>query len=124
MKQTIITVIALSLLLAILFYFGGVILMAGLGVIGLVAVILLSFAIGSSWTRKLIADGAKIAIESASRNDEHDATKIKALSELTRDAIKAKAEGLQANSGYPALPQSFVEGAFTIAGLESEEIEQ
>ncbi len=120
MKQSLITVFTFSLILATLFYFGGQVLIAGLGVIGLTTIILLSFAIGSNWTRKLIADGAQIAIESASRNDEHDATKIKALSDLTREAIKAKNESLAAGSGYPALPASFVEGNFTIAGLDEE----
>ena len=128
MKQTILTVTTLSLVLAVLFYFGGIVLMAGLGVIGLVAVILLSFAIGSYWTKNLIMSGAQIAIESTSRNDEYDTRKIEALSnygkDVAKEAIKAKNKSLPAGSGYPALPPSFVEGSFTIAGLDDEEMEQ
>ncbi len=120
MKQTLITMSTFGLILATLFYFGGLVLMVGLWVICLTAIILLSFAIGSWWSRKLMADGAQIAIESASRNDQHDAEKIKALSDLTREAIKAKYDSLPAGNGYPALPASFVEGNFTIAGLDEE----
>ena len=93
---------------------------------GLTSVIFLSFALGVKWAHKLMTDGAKLAIESASKNDEYDAVKVKALAELTREAIKAKHETLPApQTGYPALPPiNAIDGTFTIAGLENEDIEQ
>ncbi len=127
-KPIVITTLLLAVILAVLFYFGGYVLMFGLSVLGLTAVILLSFAIGSYWTKNLIMSGAQIAIESTSRNDEYDTRKIEALSnygkDVAKEVIKVKNEGLPAGSGYPALPPSFVEGSFTIAGLEDERMEQ
>ena len=67
------------------------------------------------------------AIENQSRNDQYDAVRIKALSELTWEAIKANREELPApQAGYPALPPfNAIDGTFTIAGLdETEGIEQ
>jgi hypothetical protein len=117
MKITIVLVLMLTFILATLFYLGGYVLLAGLGAIALTSLLILAFAIGSSWTRKLINDGARIAIEATSRNDQHDAQKITALAGLTREAIKAKMDSL---NGYPALPD-IVDGSFTITGLESED---
>lgn len=131
MKRTIISMIfnlsVFSIILAILWYFGGYALLVGLGAIGLTAVIFASFAFGVKWSHKLMTDGARLAIDSQAKNDEYDAVKIKALSELTREAIKAKQEALPAPQvGYPALPPfNTIDGTFTIAGLdESEGIEQ
>lgn len=126
MKRTIITMMffltVFSIILAILWYFGGYALLVGLGAIGLTAVIFASFALGVKWSHKLMVTGAKLAINSQAKNDEYDAIKIKALSELTREAIKAKREELPASQGYPALPPfNAIDGTFTIAGLEETE---
>lgn len=130
MKQIILVVLTLSIVTATLFYLGGYMLLIGLGAMALTALLVLAFAIGSSWTRKLINDGARIAIESTSKNDQYDAVKIQALANLTREAIKAKQEALPNNAGYPALPMGdtmpqfdTIDANFTITGLESEDIE-
>ncbi len=126
-KPIIITTLLLTVILAGLFYAGGSVLAMGLGIIFATGIILASIALGSYWTRMLIADGAQIAIESASRNDEFDTRKIEALSnygkDVAKETIKAQNKSLPAGSGYPALPPppSFVEGrSFTIAGLDEE----
>ena len=125
MKQTILIIFVLSVILAILFYLGGYVLMAGLGAIALTTIIFMAFALGVKWAHRLMTDGAKLAIESTSNNDKHDALKIQALADLTREAIKAKHESLSKTTGYPALPLlNTVEGTFTIAGLEDEEEDQ
>ena len=116
-----------SIILATLWYFGGYALLVGLGAIGLTVVIFMSFALGVKWSHKLMVTGAELAINSQAKNDEYDAVKIKALSELTREAIKAKQEALPApQAGYPALPPfNAIDGTFTIAGLDKNEgIEQ
>jgi hypothetical protein len=128
MRQAILVMFLVSVLLAALWYFGGYALLAGLIAITLVIVIFGAFALGASWSRKLMGDGARLAIESSSRNDQFDAVKIKALAELTREAIKAKNEALPAPGGFPALPpfnygQNTIDGAFTIAGLDEEQIQ-
>src|SRR5262245_21441336 len=87
MKQTILIVSVLSILLAILFYLGGYILMVGLGGLALSALIFGAFILGAKWAHQLMTDGAKLAIESVSNNDKHDALKIQALADLTREAI-------------------------------------
>lgn len=125
MKMWIIVLSFVGVILAVLAWFGGTPFFIGLGVVALTVIILVSFALGGYWTFTTMKEGARLAIESASRNDEHDATKIKALSELTREAIKAKNEAQANGGGYPALPPlNAIDGSFTIAGLESEELEQ
>jgi hypothetical protein len=125
MKQTVLTVCVLSIILATLFYLGGYILLTGLGALALTAIIFTAFALGARWANKLMTDGARLAIESTSNNDRHDAIKIQALAGLTREAIKAKNESLPPPSGYPALPPlDAIEGDFSIAGIEDEEVEQ
>ena len=125
MKQQILTLFVLTLIFVTMFYFGGYVLMVGLGVIGLTTIIFISFAMGAKVSRLLMTEGARLAIESTSRNDEHDAAKIKALSDLTREAMKAKNSAWQTNDTYPALsPFNTVDGTFTIAGLEDEEVDE
>lgn len=125
MKQTILIIFVLSIILATLFYVGGYALMVGLGALALTTIIFMAFALGVKWAHRLMTAGAKLAIESTSNNDKHDALKIQALAGLTREAIKAKQETLSRTTGYPALPPlNTVEGTFTIAGLEDEEEDQ
>lgn len=126
MKQTIITLFLFTTLFAGLFYAGGYVLLAGLGGIGLTFLIVSAFALGSLWTRRMIQTGAEIAIRSAGQNDAHDAIKIKALAALAQETMKVRNQHPQPPAaGYPLLPPfSAVDGTFTIAGLESEELEQ
>lgn len=123
MKQQLFTLLVLGILVSVLFYFGGYALLVGLGVIGLTAIIFGSFALGARWARSLMSEGARLAIESASRNDAHDAIKIKAMADLGRELVKARNQVLPAGDSYPALPplSGVVDGSFTIAGLEDEE---
>lgn len=125
MKHIILIILLVSTFLGILFYVGGYTLMAGLGALALTTIIFAAFSLGVKWAHRLMSDGARLAIESASNNDKHDALKIQALADLTREAIKAKQESLSHPTGYPALPPlNTVEGTFTIAGLEDEEEDQ
>lgn len=126
MKQTIITLFLLAALFAGLFYIGGYVLLAGLGAIGLTFLIVFAFAVGSQWTKRMIQTGAEIAIRSAGQNDAHDAIKIKALAGLAEETMKLKNQPLQLPAaGYPLLPPfSAVDGTFTIAGLENEDIDR
>lgn len=124
MKTIIPLTLVLSALAAILFYFGGVVLLTGLGAISLLLLAGLAFFIGHRWTLRTMQAGAQIAIDAASNNDRHDAQKIQALSGLTREAIKARQADFQQTkkaSGLPALPAwTAVDGQFTIAGLDDE----
>lgn len=126
MKQTIITLFLFSALFAGLFYIGGYILLAGLGTIGLTFLIVSAFALGSQWTKRMIQTGAEIAIRSAGQNDAHDAIKIKALAGLAEETMKVKNQPLQPPAaGYPLLSSfNTVDGRFTIAGLENEDIDR
>lgn len=121
MKQTIFLIVITTGFLAGLIYLGGAALAIGLGAISLTAVIFGAFALGSWWTAKVMAAGAKIAITSAGQNDAHDAMKIKALAGLTQEAIKAKN---LPPANYPILPFNTVDGTFTIAGLDDTEVQQ
>ena len=126
MKQTIMVTLVTTTLLAGLFFLGGYYLLAGLGAVGLTTIIFLAFGLGAQWCRKLMTDGARLAIEAASRNDDHDARKIAALAKLTGEAIRIKTEAPANNSyplvtGYPALPPTTTDGAFTIAGFDDNE---
>jgi hypothetical protein len=72
----------------------------------------------------MIQVGAEIAIRSAGQNDAHDAIKIKALAALAQETMKARNQSPPPAAGYPALPPfTAADGSFTIAGLESEELE-
>lgn len=124
MKRTIVTLFLLGALIAGLFYIGGYVLLAGLGAIGLTAVIVSAFALGSLWTKRMIQVGAEIAIKSAGQNDSYDAVKIKALAGLAQETMKVRNQLPAPSAGYPALPFNTVDGSFTIAGLESEELER
>jgi len=124
MKQVIILMLLVAALSGGLLYAGGTVLAIGLGVLTLTTIILVAFALGGWWTARTMRLGAKLATEAASRNDQHDAVKIKALAQLTREAIKAKNQALPTEARYPALPPlpfESVEGTFTIAGLDEEE---
>lgn len=124
MKRTIISLFLFATLIAGLFYIGGYILLVGLGAIGLTGLIVSAFVLGSLWTKRMIQVGAEIAIRSAGQNDAHDAIKIKALAGLAQETMKVRNQPRQA-AGYPLLPSfNAVDGTFTIAGLESEDVEQ
>jgi hypothetical protein len=124
MKQTIISLVLLATLIAGLFYFGGYILLAGLGAIALTFLVVSAFSLGSLWTRRMIQIGAEIAIKSAGQNDAHDAIKIKALAGLAQETMKTRNQLPSPAAGYPVLPPfSAVDGSFTINGLDSEEVE-
>lgn len=126
MKQTVITLFLFTALIAGLFYIGGYVLLAGLGTIGLTFLIVSAFAVGSLWTKRMIQTGAEIAIRSTGQNDAHDAVKIKALAALAQETMKVRNQPVPPPAaGYPLLPPfNAIDGAFTIAGLESEELEQ
>ncbi len=126
----IIALVIVAVTLIGLAYIGGMAFFVGLGAVALTALILV--AVGAWWNRRAMLDGAQLAINSASKNDEHDASKIKALADLTREAIKARnqatasAPTAPAVGGFPALPPfggEVVETSFTIAGLEEEPAE-
>jgi hypothetical protein len=126
MKQTVITLFFFTALIVGLFYIGGYVLLIGLGAIGLTGVIVTAFAAGSRWTKQTMQAGAEIAIRSAGQNDAHDAMKIKALAGLARETMKVKNQPLAPPAaGFPLLPPfNAVDSSFSIAGLESEDVDQ
>jgi hypothetical protein len=124
MKQTILFTMLLVTLVAGLFYLGGFWLAVGLATLATTGIIFAAFALGSFWTAKTMVAGAQIAIKSAGQNDAHDALKIKALAALAQETMKIRNQSPPPAVGYPALPPfNAVDGSFTIAGLESEDVE-
>lgn len=87
--------------------FGGAVLAISLGVIGLTALIFIAFTLGSLWTHKSMQTGANLVIQSTSKNDEHDAIKMRALAEVLNQALKfshTQQQKLQTSHQYPPLP--------------------
>jgi HAMP domain-containing protein len=124
MKRTVFFSVLGTVLLAGLFYLGGFWLAVGLATLATTVIIFAAFALGSWWTAKTMVAGAQIAIRSAGQNDAHDAMKIKALAALAQETMKVRNQPSPA-TGYPLLPPfNAVDGTFTIAGLESEDVEQ
>ncbi len=135
MKQVISTFIIIFILAGIalgVWYAGGMALAIILGVLGLSAIILVAFTLGSRWSHKMIQEGARIAISSGAVNDQHDALKTKALAELVGHALKqfkhsAPPTGFPAMPSLPPIPDhrlmltDYSEANFTIAGLEEED---
>jgi len=135
MKHVISTFIIIFILTGIalgVWYAGGVVLAIILGVLGLSAIMLAAFTLGSRWSRKMIQEGAQIAISSGAVNDQHDALKTKALAELVGHALKqfkhnAPPAGFPAMPSLPPIPDhplmltDYSEANFTIAGLDEED---
>ena len=115
-----------------IWYAGGLVLAIILGVLGLSTIVLVAFTLGSRWSRKMIQEGARIAISSGAVNDQHDALKTKALAELVGHALKQFKHNTPP-TGFPAMPSlppipdqplmltDYSEANFTIAGLDDED---
>lgn len=76
--------------------------------------------VGSKRTKELIELGADIVLRGQQINDTWDARKMQALGQFGREVIKVKQDSLAAQQ-YPALPPAWVDGTFTIAGLDDTE---
>ena len=100
--------------------YGDYTIMVAIGlIIGLVIGIPTGALMSKEWTLNAMKAGAQIAIDASNSNDRNDATKIKALADLTRETVKAHSKALPNGQGFPPLPpSSFTEASFTIEGLE------
>lgn len=100
-------------------------LLIGLVIIGLVLLILGVFFAGVYVARDMMQKGAGIALEAQQLNDQWDAAKMAGLANFGKEVIKIKSDSISAGQQYPALPpMTPINGEFTIAGFDGEEIEQ
>lgn len=115
MKYAIAILIAVSALLGVLWLsIGGQALTIALAVLLILAVLITLFALGSWWSAKLFAHGAKIALEAQTSDDRRDQTQIKALSKLATDMLKAG----QQQTAHPQYPRISPPGGDVIDGQQ------
>lgn len=129
-KSKVLVLLALFIILALILTtiglflasYGDYALMVVVGlVIGLVLGIPTGAQMSKEWTLNAMKAGAQIAIDASNSNDRNDATKIKALADLTRETVKAHSKALPNSQGFPPLPpNSFTKGNFTIDGLDED----
>lgn len=120
MKRTTIITLLFTGLLVGLFYLGGFWLAVGLATLATTAIIFSAFALGSMWTARTMQAGANIAIKAQAVNDQYDAIKAKSFADFGREIARLKQDSPQAAPQYPALPPAWVDGSFSIAGLDAE----
>jgi len=82
--------------------FGGAVLAVTLAGVALTALIFAAFALGSIWTHKSMQTAANLIIQSTTKNDEHDAMKMRALADVLNQALKFSQRQHQSPS-YPPL---------------------
>lgn len=91
-------IFVLVALFASFFYFGGPVLLIILGGLTLIVSHLGAYLMGEKRSEKraerLIKTGAGIVTSAVSRNDQYDAVKIKAMSNLLQEAVKANGSRL------------------------------
>jgi hypothetical protein len=84
---------------------GSTALIIGLSVIGLLLYGAMCAIAGAWWTERAVQKGASLSIDSASKNDAHDAQKMDALAGLVEAVVKGYAQTQNSMLKTTQLPQ-------------------
>lgn len=89
-----------------------------------VLLVLIIFFAGGYIYRDAMMMGADIVLRGHQINEAAEAKKMQALGTFGREVIKVKSDSLQAGQQYPALPPGWIDGQFTITGLDDGDVKQ
>jgi hypothetical protein len=130
MKRTLQILLGLSLLMTMVYSIVSTPgLLVGLLVVVSILILLGVFFAGVYVARDMMRQGADLVLRGQKLNDQYDALKMAGLANFGREITRIKANvatvaPMNGQPQYPALPAfSTLEGDFSIAGLEDEEIE-
>ncbi|MEM7032018.1 MAG: hypothetical protein AAF629_20865 [Chloroflexota bacterium] len=110
---------------AIWVVYGGIVVTIIFVTLAITTLLISAFGLGSWWSTRLIQQGATIALQAQSSDDQRDITQIKALASLVKETLRFQ-QPAPSQQTYPLLKLETervgaieaIDADFTIAGLD------